>query len=153
MCKKQVCLEIISFIKMKIRGEMKNRSQRYDINRTRPTHDYKYTKYKMCLSMTMVICSKQHLRNIWNWIHEKVKQHSEAESKKSVAYKKLCICFSILKSFRNYVWKTNEGEAESIMLIFVLWRCFNSRWVRVGGVGQKVLFKDSWDPIFFQPEF
>ena len=64
MYKKQVCLEIISFIKMKIRGEMKNRSQRYDINRTRPTHDYKYTKYKMCLSMTMVICSKQHLRNI-----------------------------------------------------------------------------------------
>ena len=28
---------------------MINRSHRHDINRTRPRHGYKYTKYKMCL--------------------------------------------------------------------------------------------------------
>ena len=42
---------------------MKNRSHRYDINRTRPRQGYKYTKYKMCLSMMMFMCNKQHLSN------------------------------------------------------------------------------------------
>ena len=37
--------------------KMKNKSRRYDINRTRPRHGYEYTKYKMCPSM-MVICNK-----------------------------------------------------------------------------------------------
>ena len=44
---------------------MKNRSYRQDINRTNPRHGYeKYTKYKMCFSMMMVMCNKQHLTNI-----------------------------------------------------------------------------------------
>ena len=48
----------------------------------------------------------------------------------------------------NFVWKTDEGggggEAGSIvLLIFVLWRCLNHRWMRGGGVGQKVLFRAS----------
>ena len=35
----------------------------------------------------------------------------------------------------NYVWKTDEVEAESIvLLIFVLWRCLNLRWMRGGGM-------------------
>ena len=38
--------------------KMKNRSYRNDINRTKPIHDYDYTKYKLCLSMMMVICNK-----------------------------------------------------------------------------------------------
>ena len=54
---------------------MKISSYRYDINRHRPRHRHKYTKYKMCLSIIMVICVKQHLSNIWSSIHEKVKQH------------------------------------------------------------------------------
>ena len=71
---------------------MKNRSHRYDINRTRPRYNKrickdKYTKYKMCFSMMMVTCNKQHLSNIWSWIHEKV-SNTEAELKKNVAYKK-----------------------------------------------------------------
>ena len=61
----------------------------------------------------------------------------------------------------NFVWKTNErcrGEggmrAESIVLIiFVLWRCFNLRWVKGCGVGQTFLFRSNWNPIFFQPGF
>ena len=52
---------------------MKNKSYRYDINRPRSRHGHKYTKYKICLSIMMVICIKKHLSNIWNSIHEKVK--------------------------------------------------------------------------------
>ena len=43
---------------------MKNRPQRYDINRPRPRHGYNYTKYEMCHSKVMVMCIKQHLNNI-----------------------------------------------------------------------------------------
>ena len=42
------------------------------------------------------------------------------------------------------MWKTNDMEAESIvLLIFVLWQCLNYWWMTGGGVGQKVLFKAS----------
>ena len=38
----------------------------------------------------------------------------------------------------NFVWKTKEGEAESIvLLIFVLWRCLNLRWMRLVEWGRK----------------
>ena len=43
---------------------MINISHRYDINRTRPRHGDEYTKHKMCLSMMMVMCNKQHPSNI-----------------------------------------------------------------------------------------
>ena len=49
---------------VKMRLKMKHRSHKYDINRTRPRHGHKYTKYKMCLSIMLVICIKQHLGNI-----------------------------------------------------------------------------------------
>ena len=53
----------------------------------------------------------------------------------------------------NFVWKTNEEEEKSVVsLIFVLWRCFYRRWIKGGGVVQKVLFRASWNGIFFQPE-
>ena len=42
----------------KMRLKIKYRSHRYDINRCRPRHGHKYTKYKMCLSIMMVICMK-----------------------------------------------------------------------------------------------
>ena len=54
----------------------------------------------------------------------------------------------------NLAWKTNEREAESIvLLIFVLWRCLNLRCGRSGAVEQKVLFRASWNRIFFQLVF
>ena len=56
---------------MKMRLKMKNRPQQYNINRPRPRHGPKYTKYKMCLSI-MVICFKQRLSDISSSIHEKV---------------------------------------------------------------------------------
>ena len=34
---------------------MENRSQRYNIIRPRPTHGHKYTKYKLCLGIMMVL--------------------------------------------------------------------------------------------------
>ena len=43
---------------------MKNKSQKYDINRPRTRHGYKYTTYIICLSIMMVICIKQHLNNV-----------------------------------------------------------------------------------------
>ena len=44
--------------------KMEYRSYRYDINRSKSRHGIKYTKYKKCLSMMMLICIKQHLSNI-----------------------------------------------------------------------------------------
>ena len=42
----------------------------------------------------------------------------------------------------NFVWEADEGEAESIvLLIFVLWRCFNRQWVRGGRVGLENLIQ------------
>ena len=50
---------------MEVRLKMKNRSHRYDINTPRPRHGHRYIKYKICLSIIMmVICIKQHLSNI-----------------------------------------------------------------------------------------
>ena len=49
---------------MKMRPEMKNRSYTYDINRAKSRHGHRYTKYKMRLSIMMVICINQHLRSI-----------------------------------------------------------------------------------------
>ena len=47
----------------------------------------------------------------------------------------------------HFVWKTDKGVrrgTESIvLLIFVLWHCFNRRWVRGCGLRQKVLFRAS----------
>ena len=56
---------------MKMRLKMKKKSQRYNINRPKDRHGPKYTKYKMCLSIMMVICITQHLSNTWSSIHQK----------------------------------------------------------------------------------
>ena len=50
--------DFIWLLTMKMRLKMKNKSQRYDLNRPRPRRGHKYTKYKMCLSEMMVICTK-----------------------------------------------------------------------------------------------
>ena len=66
---------------------MKNRLNKYNINRRRFRHGHKSTKHKMCLIIMMVISIKQHLSNIWISIHE-IFNNTEAQLKKSVAYKK-----------------------------------------------------------------
>ena len=55
--------------------KMKNRSQRYNINRPASRHVHKYSKYKKCLSMMMLLSIKQHLSNTWSSVHGKVEQH------------------------------------------------------------------------------
>ena len=67
---------------------MENRSHRYDINRPKSRHGHEYTKYKMCLSILMVICIKQHLSSIWSTVYEKVKQHWDRVEKKHCLLKK-----------------------------------------------------------------
>ena len=54
---------------------MINISHAYNINRARPRHGHKFTKYKMCISMVMVTCIKQHQNNTCSSINEIVKQH------------------------------------------------------------------------------
>ena len=49
---------------MEMRLKMKNRFHRQEINRPRSRYGHKYTKYKICLSIMMAICIKQHLSNI-----------------------------------------------------------------------------------------
>ena len=44
--------------------ENEKRPYRYDINRPRSRHGYKYGKYKKCLSMMMLACIRQHLSSI-----------------------------------------------------------------------------------------
>ena len=53
------------------KDEKKKGSNRYDINRPNYKHGYKYSKYKKCLDMMMLMCIKQHLSNIHeSLIHE-----------------------------------------------------------------------------------
>ena len=49
---------------MKIILKLNNRSHRYDANRSRTGHGHKRIKYKICLSIMMVMCIKQRLSNI-----------------------------------------------------------------------------------------
>ena len=55
-------------------------------NRRRSRHEHKYNKYKICLSLMMVICIKQHLSNMLSSIHEKL-SNTEDELK-SAAHRK-----------------------------------------------------------------
>ena len=51
----------------------------------RSWHAHKYSKRKKCLSIMMLICTKQRLSNIW--ISIKKLSNTEAVLKKTVAYK------------------------------------------------------------------
>ena len=64
------------------------------INRPRTRHEHEYSKYRKFLSMTMLIYIKQHLSDIWSWIHKKVKQHwGWIEKKRCLYKKKKCVTF------------------------------------------------------------
>ena len=86
--------EIIRLIIMKMKIKIKNRSHRHDINRPSSRRAHKYSKYKKCLTMMMLIYIKQHQSNIFQVQFKKKLSNTEAELKKSVAYKKsvyLCL--------------------------------------------------------------
>ena len=62
--------------------------------------------------------------------------------------------FLLFNSDSELCVESHEGKAESIvLLIFVIWLCFNCRWVTDSGVGLKVLFRASWNCIHFQVGF
>ena len=58
-----------------------------NINWPRPRHGHKYTEYKICLFIMIVICIEQHLSSILSSIYDKVKQHWDWVEKKHCSYK------------------------------------------------------------------
>ena len=59
---KSICIhKIIRLIIMNMNMKKKNGSHRYNINRPRSRHGHKYSKFKTCLIMKILICIKQHL--------------------------------------------------------------------------------------------
>ena len=100
--KKCGCIhEIIRLIIMNIEKiKKKNVSHWYVVNRPLSKHGLKYSRYKTCLSMIVLICNQQHLSNIWSSIHEKLKQHW-GWVKKSIAYKKIVYFTKLPKSQTN----------------------------------------------------
>ena len=80
--------ETISWlIILKRSEEIKNRWHRYDINQTSLNE---YAKYKICLSIMMIMCKKQHLSNIWSWIYGTVKQKLKLNWKKAFLRNEAC---------------------------------------------------------------
>ena len=70
---------------------MKNRSHRYDINRTRPRHSYEYTNYKVWLRGIMVMWISNTKATSKAEFMKKL-NNIDAELKKSVAdIQKACI--------------------------------------------------------------
>ena len=104
-----------------------NRSRRNVINWPWPRHEHKYTKYKMCLSIMMFVCIKQHLSNVWSWIHEKVKQHW-GSVEKSVAYKKVYIQSSVTEKKIRWAKKNVQAKVKLLACwtinIKKIWRDF-----------------------------
>ena len=47
--------------------KMKNRSDRYDINRPRSRNKHKHSKYKKSLTMMMLICINKNVREL-SWM-------------------------------------------------------------------------------------
>ena len=68
--------------------ENESRSHRCDINRPSPRRGHKYNIYKRCLSMTMLVCIKQHLSKIWSSIQEKSWAILKLKWKKALLIKK-----------------------------------------------------------------
>ena len=67
--------DVIWLMTMKMRLKTKNRSQRYDINWSRPRHVHRYTKYKIwCLSIMVVICIKLGRFETLSWVEKSVAQ-------------------------------------------------------------------------------
>ena len=50
--------------KMKSKTKQKQTTRRHGISKPKSRHGHKYSKYKKCLNMMMLICIKQRLSNI-----------------------------------------------------------------------------------------
>ena len=80
---------------------MKNCSHRYKINRPRTRNEHKFSKYKKCLTNDeMIIYIKQHLTT-FKAQFMKTLSNTEAEMKKSFAYKKKLVVNNELHHHRS----------------------------------------------------
>ena len=67
--------------------KMKNTSDKYNVNRATLRHGHKYSKYKMCLSLMMIICVNQHYATFEAQLMRR-STNTEAELKKALRIKK-----------------------------------------------------------------
>ena len=72
---------------------MENVSRRYDVNSPMHRNGSEYTKYKICLSIMMAVCIKQHLKASFETRFMKKLSNTESKLKKSVVYKKKRVIF------------------------------------------------------------
>ena len=101
-----VCIhQVMWLIIMKMKMEVNISSHVYDINRPRSWHGHKYSKWKKCLSIMMLVCIKEHLSNIWSSVHEKVKQHWGWVEKRRCLQKKKAR--NSIKGTLTQIWKSH----------------------------------------------
>ena len=73
---------------MKMRLKVKNRLLGYDINKPRPKHGHKYTKYNICHNTLMLIYISSNILATIKARFMKKSSNTEAELKKSTGSKK-----------------------------------------------------------------
>ena len=76
--------------------KMKNGLHRHNINKPMSRHGDKYSKYKTCHSMMMLLCIKQH-QAPFEAQFMRMLCNTEAELKKTVAYKKRLYLYQIFR--------------------------------------------------------
>ena len=84
--------------------KVKNRTYRYDTNKTRPRNGYEYTKYNICLSM-MRVMQASNTQAISEALFKKKLSNTKAELKK--VYKKAC-------NFNNYALQSCKKSSTQI---------------------------------------
>lgn len=68
MRKRKGVYETWEYVKMK----SKNRSYRYDVNRSSTKHGHKHNTNNKCHRKITFVYIKLYLSNLWSWMHEKV---------------------------------------------------------------------------------
>ena len=123
---------------------MKNRSHKCNINRPRTRLGHKYSKYKKCLSMLMLICITQHLSNIWSWIYGKVKQHwveKKALLIKKRVYQLLQFILEQKVSEKN-VWYIHLHFRKGIIWLYTWKSMYNRRDIQLARLIEKSWYKN-----------
>ena len=111
---------------------MENRSHRNDINRPKSRHGHKYSKYKMCLSMMLLLCIKL------SWVE-----------KKNVAYKTKRL--TLLNIWRT-LFKKNNSEGLLLNMVVSIGFSFLN-WLRIKPIYKNFHFRSAsfiaWSCFFF----
>ena len=118
---KNNCACIREIIRSIVKMKMKMRSHRYDINRPRSRHEQKYSKYKKCLIMMMLICIEKYLSDAqltWRSIQEKIKQRWGLVEK-VLLIKKSCTWWSRPTTFIQY--RRNINRNKTFLLRYKWW--------------------------------